>query len=515
MNPNGFNVPGGDNFMWETPHTLLHLETELASSGDTLESWTVLGDVLWGSQTHSPFFFWGDNTGGVNEAMVYQEGLEWSVDADTLRMRSRGGCTCGEGFVLVGEVNTSDSSSAAFAMKLAYGGFMGEDAFGVSGIDTLTFIGPDQSFEACAAFEQRLAMAGWGLDSCCAHKEVPVLRVVDASDGSGWPGFGVAGTVALDLPSGNVNDSIGGFPVHESGGWFEDLAWSTDGEALFAAGAMLNGNAFQPLLAKFNLDGTLDASFGEGGLSTPVLSSIQNHWLVSLAVLDDGRIAGLLKSGVGEDLSATELHLLEWPVNGGQPDVHVLEWADAFIPGHLDARGNNVAVVGTVGDVVSLFGPRQIGVASWDGEAAQWHASGISDSPCLLTGYDVAWAGDSALHISVRMHSDSLATVPLPYALWADSSTYAIHRFVMEPSISMDIQTTENSDVGYGLLYPNPASDFIEFNPVRACKVWDFSGRLVFEGAINSNRLDVSAWPNGLYTLRTEGMKVFRFLVSH
>ena len=524
MNPSGFNVPGGDNFMWETPHTLLHLETELALSGDTLESWTVLGDVLWESQTHSPFFFWGDNTGGVNEAGVYQEGLEWSADADTLRMRSRGGCACGEGFVVVGEVNTSDSSSAAFAMKLSFGGFMGDEAFGANGIDTLTFMGPDQSLEACASFDQRLALAGWGLDSCCAHKEVPVLRVVDAGDGTGWPGFGVSGTVALDLPSGTVNDSIGGLPVHESGGWFEDVAWSADGQALFAAGAMLNGNAFQPLLAKFNLDGTLDASFGEGGLSTPALSSIQNHWLVSLAVLDDGRIAGLLKSGAGEDLGASELHLLEWAVDGGEPDVHVLEWASAFTPGHLDARGNDVAVVGTVGDVVSLFGPRQIGVASWDGEAAQWHAYGTSNSPFLLTGYDVAWAGDSALHVSARMHSDSLATAPLPYALWADSSTYHIHRFALE-SVPSSVPTQPASSLVSGLVNPNPASDEVHWavpQPVDRITAKSPCGSHVHESR-ESARLewtfDVQGWSPGIYLL--EGWRAGRlvartkFVVAH
>ena len=515
MNPSGFNLPGWDNFMWETPHTLLHLETELASSGDILESWTVLGDVLWGSQTHSPFFFLGDNTGGVNEAMVYQEGLVWSADADTLHMRSRGGCACGDGFAIVGDVKVSDSTSAAFAMKLAFGGFEGDYGFGVNGIDTVTFQGPDQSFEACASFDQRLALVGWGLDSCCAHKEVPIVRVVNAISGSGWPGFGVAGTVALNLPEGTVNDSIEGLPVHESGGWFEDVAWALDGQALFAAGAMLNGNAFQPLLAKFNLDGTLDASFGDGGLSTFSFSPIQNHWLVSLAVLEDGRVVGLLKAGAGEDLDLMALHLLEWSANGDAPEVHVLEWTDFFTPGHLDVHGNDVAVVGTVGDVVSMFGPCQIGVASWEGESSQWHASGTSNSPFMLTGYDVAWVGDSALHVSARVHSDSLATVPLPYALWADSSTYAIHRFVMDSSISTDIQNAENSDVESGLLYPNPASDFIEINFVRACKVWDSWGRLVFDGVITANRLDVSTWPNGVYTSRTVGGKVSRFLVSH
>ena len=90
-------------------------------------------------------------------------------------------------------------------------------------------------------------MVGWGLDSCCVHKEVPIVRVGDGESGASWTGFGNSGTIALELPSGMINDSIGGLPIHETGGWFEDVAWSPDGQVLFAAGAALSGNVFQRL----------------------------------------------------------------------------------------------------------------------------------------------------------------------------------------------------------------------------------------------------------------------------
>ena len=63
--------------------------------------------------------------------------------------------------------------------------------------------------------------------------------------------------------------------------------------------------------------------------------------------------------------------------------------------------------------------------------------------------------------------------------------------------------------------YPNPASDFIQTEVERNCKVWDSWGRLMFDGLIGADRLDVSTWPDGIYTSRAAGGKVSRFVVSH
>ena len=36
-----------------------------------------------------------------------------------------------------------------------------------------------------------------------------------------------------------------------------------------------------------------------------------------------------------------------------------MPWEDVFTPGHLEARGNEVAIVGTIGDDISIFGERR------------------------------------------------------------------------------------------------------------------------------------------------------------
>ena len=37
----------------------------------------------------------------------------------------------------------------------------------------------------------------------------------------------------------------------------------------------------------------------------------------------------------------------------------------------------------------------------------------------------------------------------------------------------------------------------------------------MFDGLIGADRLDVSTWPDGIYTSRAAGGKVSRFVVSH
>jgi hypothetical protein len=390
-------------------------------------------------------------------------------------------------------------------------------SFSEGGVDTLTFLGPDQSFEACAAYGTQLAMVGWGLDSCCVHKEVPIVRVVDGESGASWTGFGNSGTIALELPSGMVNDSIGGLPLHETGGWFEDVAWSPDGQVLFAAGAALNGNAFQPLLAKFHIDGTLDETFADGGLSLPLLSPSQNHWITSLAVLENGDVVALMKAGTGEDIEGTSLWLLHWnPL--GEWQVDALPWEDAFTPGHLEARGNEVAIVGTIGDVISLFGERQIGVATWSPDSS-WTGVGSSSSPYLLSGSDIAWVGDSALHVSARYNSPTIPAVEAP---WDDGSSFGIYRFSRKNLPTAMEELTMLAPTSQ--VKPNPANEMTQWaieRPADRIVVRNVTGRVVWDEVIHGEEalLRTSFLPHGVYiaTALNDGNAVAqtRFIVGH
>ena len=82
-----------------------------------------------------------------------------------------------------------------------------------------SFIGPVQTPTSIAHSGGWLAVAGHGLDSCCAHTERPVLAVLNAATGSYRPGFGAAGRVALDMAAWALEDSV----RHEASGVFYDV----------------------------------------------------------------------------------------------------------------------------------------------------------------------------------------------------------------------------------------------------------------------------------------------------
>ena len=511
---------GSDAFMWENPHTLIYHEA-LASA--SMGQWTIVGTAIWGEEVSSEgSFYLSSSDEGVPSECLFFPAMENASFTDTLRATSRGACACGEDIVVVGDLASSTTTRSAFALKWGLQSsndpFMYDLSFSEGGVDTLTFLGPDQSFEACAAYGAQLAMVGWGLDSCCVHKEVPIVRVVDGESGASWAGFSNSGTIALELPSGMINDSIGGWPIHETGGWFEDVAWSPDGQVLFAAGAALNGNVFQPLLAKFHIDGTLDEPFADGGLSLPLLSPSQNHWITSLAVLENGDVVALMKAGTGEDIEGTSLWLLHWnPL--GEWQVDVLPWEDVFTPGHLEARGNEVAIVGTIGDVISIFGERQIGVATWSPDAS-WTGVGSSSSQYLLSGSDIAWVGDSALHVSARYNSPTIPAVEAP---WDDGSSFGIYRFSRKnlPTAIEELTVlTPSSQVK-----PSPTNEMTQWaieRPADRVVLRNITGNVVWDEMINGEEevlLHTTFLPNGVYiaTASYEGKVVAqtRFIVGH
>lgn len=510
---------GGDAFMWENPHTLIHHD---ALPPESSGQWTMVGTALWGAvgSSQGSFYLSSNDAGAPSESLLF-EAMENTSFTDTLRATSRGACACGQEVVVVGDLESSNTTRSAFALKWGLQSsnvpFMYDLSFSEGGVDTLTFLGPDQSFEACAASGAQLAMVGWGLDSCCVHKEVPIVRVVDGESGASWTGFGNSGTIALELPSGMVNDSIGGLPLHETGGWFEDVAWSPDGQVLFAAGAALNGNVFQPLLAKFHIDGTLDETFADGGLSLPLLSPSQNHWVTSLAVLENGDVVALMKAGTGEDIEGTSLWLLHWnPL--GEWQVDAMPWEDAFTPGHLEARGNEVAIVGTIGDVISIFGERQIGVATWSPDSS-WTGVGSSSSPYLLSGSDIAWVGDSALHVSARYNSPTIPAVEAP---WDDGSSFGIYRFSRKNLPTAMEELTMLAPTSQ--VKPNPANEMTQWaieRPADRIVVRNVSGRVVWDEVIHGEEalLRTSFLPHGVYiaTALNDGNAVAqtRFIVGH
>ena len=196
----------------------------------------------------------------------------------------------------------------------------------VDGLVDMQFVGPVQTPTALAEFGGWLAIAGHGLDSCCAHTERPVLAVINAETGAFRADFGYAGRVALDMAAWALEDSV----RHEASGVFYDVAFDVlpgGDTVLYACGGYQAQSYFQPLVVRVGISGpfagALDTTFGVGGMATIDLNPLHNLNAVSLQTNSAaGPLHVLLRADGGGDFLEM-LYVLQFDIDG-QP-VALLE----------------------------------------------------------------------------------------------------------------------------------------------------------------------------------------------
>jgi uncharacterized delta-60 repeat protein len=103
-----------------------------------------------------------------------------------------------------------------------------------------------------------------------------VILVRYNADGSLDTTFGTGGKVTAPLPVGNYSR-------------LSDLVILPDGKILIAGGVYFSGAGFDFLAARYNPDGTLDATFGTGGVAT-VPAGTGSDFANGMAVQPDGKI---------------------------------------------------------------------------------------------------------------------------------------------------------------------------------------------------------------------------------
>ena len=132
---------------------------------------------------------------------------------------------------------------------------------------------PWMKAEAVVATEDGGALVvGWGLDPCCAHRELPFFWKVRA-DGSpdaafGWGGISVvdiAGETAIRPPGNTAHEAVD-TPAerHDVGGFFSSVTATNGGWV--AGGGYSNGSAYELMLVRVVESGQLDTAFGETGV---------------------------------------------------------------------------------------------------------------------------------------------------------------------------------------------------------------------------------------------------------
>lgn len=137
-----------------------------------------------------------------------------------------------------------------------------------------------------------------GFSNTAGSFNVIVIRY--NSDGSLDTSFGTAGKVITDIGA-NSNDKA------------RDITLQTDGKILVTGTSNASG-LYDPFLIRYNSDGSLDAGFGIGGkVTTDVGTNSNNEYAYALAFQADGKV---LVSGSTHDGVSYNAYLIRYNSNG-------------------------------------------------------------------------------------------------------------------------------------------------------------------------------------------------------
>ncbi len=162
-----------------------------------------------------------------------------------------------------------------------------DTTFGTGGTVMTDFDLNDESGNSVVVqSDGKIVVAGYSSDENSSDFAVVRYTASGALDTT----FGVEGKVTTDF----------------YGSWDEgySVALQSDGK-IVVAGACENGSDWEFALARYNIDGTLDPTFGTGGKVTTPLGSSGYAWAYSVAVQTDGKIviAGESDNGTNIDIA--------------------------------------------------------------------------------------------------------------------------------------------------------------------------------------------------------------------
>ncbi len=198
---------------------------------------------------------------------------------------------------------------------------------------------------------------------------------------------------------------------------------------LLVVGTHYVPNAFEIMVARFNSDGSLDATFGTNGAYTRRVGS--GSYGMAVNIQGDGKI---LVAGSANDLTNGTVDMAILRLNGdGTPDatfgtagLTTLDFRGGFdeANGVSEVAANKILVIGTAGSAVGLdfaiarlnpngtvdttFGPpAQNGLVLID------VGGNLDEAETMSVGNDVIWLGGTSLRTSDNLYAFSLAKLTL------------------------------------------------------------------------------------------------------
>lgn len=280
------------------------------------------------------------------------------------------------------------------------------------------------------------------------------------------------------------------------------LKIQTDGKIVIIGSSQVFNWVFT--IARYNPDGTLDVSFGSNGIVTTSFPNVGNDYFASDGVLqDDGK---LVLVGCGEYSSLP-------------PDFCVARYN---IDGSLDTLFGTSGLVETDASVytnyaysVALDSDKKIIVAGGSGysapnagfEVVRYNTNGIIDSTFGSNGIISTHFGSGTNNcaLDVAMQYDDKIIV----AGWSSDSTgqlFAVARYYNRPLGIKNFISDDNY-----FIYPNPSSNFITIIARQSfltqdaeLLLYNIQGQLILQQLFKKEKptIDISNFPKGMYIIK-------------
>jgi uncharacterized delta-60 repeat protein len=281
-----------------------------------------------------------------------------------------------------------------------------------------------------------------------------------------------------------------------------------DGKLLLAGGSN-NGSQTVTTVIRLNADGSLDGTFGTGGVATNIASA--NDQIHAMAVQPDGKIVVTGNSNP----SAPDIIVLRFNADGsidnsfGTAGVVVTENIGM---GWEEARG--VAVQST-GNII-VAGYHDVGGFDFAMTVLRYIGTGcapidveITADGAMLTGpagfTSYTWV-DCATQMSLGSAQSFMPSVSGSYALSVTDADGCIGISECEAVV---ITGLGGSDPAAFSVYPNPASDLLRINGLNGpamAEVMDMAGRTVMTSVTDDRSgIAIGHLASGSYLLRVTG----------
>lgn len=241
--------------------------------------------------------------------------------------------------------------------------------------------------------------------------------------------------------------------------------------------------------------------------------------VVSSGIYTDDSVYTLTTGYVTDDFESGSFNTFNWQSVGNTPWFisTVQPFEGVFSAQSGDINDNEISVLKIQINVIRkdslAFNYRTDCEAVWDEFDLQVDSISFHKASGSSTWKHFACMLDTGVHqIQYIYKKDNVFSAGAD-AVWIDevrfppsSIVQSIHAVIEESSL---------------LLFPNPASEFIQFNTDdrdMLIRIFDSSGRQCYEGDTESTAINVSVFPDGIYLLlMQDGKKLFKsqFVVKH